>query len=167
MLCMAIAAGATAAIAYLMEPVLDEVFIDKDRDMLILIPIVVIAVTLLKGGATYCQAVLMAFVGQRIIANLQSLLFAHVINFDLAFFHETTSGKLISRMTNDINLMRNAVSNALTGLIKDSDLNIFSCCNVRERLETRAISVCSLSHRSLPYYPNWKKDAQSIYLSTR
>lgn len=125
MLCMAIAAGATAAIAYLMEPVLDEVFIEKDRDMLILIPIIVIAVTLLKGGATYCQAALMAFVGQRIIANLQSLLFAHVINFDLAFFHETTSGKLISRMTNDINLMRNAVSNALTGLIKDSLTLIF------------------------------------------
>ena len=120
MLCMAVAAGGTAALAYLMEPVLDDVFINKDRDMLIWVPVVVIVVTLLKGAATYGQAVLMAFVGQRIIADLQTKLFGHVIRFDLAFFHETASGKLVSRMTNDINLMRNAVANALTGLIKDS-----------------------------------------------
>ena len=119
-LCMIVAAGGTAAMAYMMEPVLDDVFIDKDQDMLILVPVVVIIVTLLKGAATYGQAVLMAFVGQRIIADLQAKLFGHVIRFDLAFFHETASGKLVSRMTNDINLMRNAVANALTGLIKDS-----------------------------------------------
>jgi subfamily B ATP-binding cassette protein MsbA len=119
-LCMIVAAGGTATMAYMMEPVLDDVFIDKDQDMLILVPVVVIIVTLLKGAATYGQAVLMAFVGQRIIADLQTKLFGHVIRFDLAFFHETASGKLVSRMTNDINLMRNAVANALTGLIKDS-----------------------------------------------
>ena len=119
-LCMIVAAGGTAAMAYMMEPVLDDVFIDKDQDMLIMVPVVVIIVTLLKGAATYGQAVLMAFVGQRIIADLQTKLFGHVIRFDLAFFHETASGKLVSRMTNDINLMRNAVANALTGLIKDS-----------------------------------------------
>ncbi|HJN59656.1 MAG TPA: ABC transporter ATP-binding protein, partial [Alphaproteobacteria bacterium] len=66
------------------------------------------------------QTVLMAFVGQRIIADLQTKLFGHVVHFDLAFFHDTASGKLVSRMTNDINLMRNAVANTLTGLIKDS-----------------------------------------------
>jgi subfamily B ATP-binding cassette protein MsbA len=120
MLFMAVAAGGTASLAFLMEPMLDDVFIGKDREMLIVVPVVVIIVSLLKGAATYGQAVLMAFVGQRIIADLQTRLFGHVIRFDLAFFHETASGKLISRMTNDINLMRNAVANALTGLVKDS-----------------------------------------------
>ncbi|MFP6687911.1 MAG: ABC transporter ATP-binding protein, partial [Alphaproteobacteria bacterium] len=123
--CMAVAAGGTAALAYLMEPVLDDVFINKDREMLILVPVVVILATLLKGAATYGQAVLMAFVGQRIIADLQTRLFRHVIRFDLAFFHDTASGKLVSRMTNDINLMRNAVANALTGLVKDSLTLVF------------------------------------------
>ena len=122
---MAVAAGGTAALAYLMEPVLDDVFINKDREMLILVPVVVILATLLKGAATYGQAVLMAFVGQRIIADLQTRLFRHVIRFDLAFFHDTASGKLVSRMTNDINLMRNAVANALTGLVKDSLTLVF------------------------------------------
>jgi len=117
---MSIAAGATAALAYLMEPVLDEVFINQDQSMLILVPVAVIVVTLIKGLATFAQGILMAYVGQRIIANLQSLIFSHLLRFDLAFFQNTASGNLISRLTNDVNLMRNAVSNALTGMVKDS-----------------------------------------------
>jgi subfamily B ATP-binding cassette protein MsbA len=117
---MIIAAGGNAALARLMQPVLDDVFEKHDSDMLLLVTVLVIIVSLAKGAATYGQTVLMAFVGQRIIADLQTKLFRHVIHFDLAFFHDTASGKLVSRMTNDINLMRNAVANTLTGLIKDS-----------------------------------------------
>ncbi len=119
-LCMVLAAGAIAALAYLMEPVLDQIFIEKNRDLLITVPAAVIVITLIRGAATYGQAVLMAFVGQRVIADLQSRLFAHILRFDLAFFQDTASGKLVSRLTNDVNLMRNAVANALTGMVKDS-----------------------------------------------
>ncbi len=119
-LCMTLAAGSTAALAYLMEPVLDEIFLEKDRTLLIVVPIAVIGITLIRGAATYGQAVLMAFVGQRVIADLQSRIFAHILRFDLAFFQDTASGRLVSRLTNDVNMMRNAVSNALTGVIKDT-----------------------------------------------
>ena len=119
MLCMAIAAGATAGLAQLMEPVLDQVFIDKDQSILVLVTIAVLAISVVKGLAGYFEGVLMGYVGQRIIANLQTELFRHLIRFDLAFFHDSGSGRLISRFTNDINAMRNAVSNVLTGLIKD------------------------------------------------
>ena len=117
---MVLAAGSTAALAYLMEPVLDEIFLEKDRTLLVVVPVAVIVITLIRGVATYGQGVLMAFVGQRVIADLQSRVFAHILRFDLAFFQDTASGKLVSRLTNDINMMRNAVSNALTGMIKDS-----------------------------------------------
>ena len=119
-LCMTLAAGSTAALAYLMEPVLDQIFLEKDRTLLIVVPIAVIGITLIRGAATYGQAVLMAFVGQRVIADLQSRIFAHILRFDLAFFQDTASGRLVSRLTNDVNMMRNAVSNALTGVIKDT-----------------------------------------------
>ncbi|MDE0049772.1 MAG: ABC transporter transmembrane domain-containing protein [Rhodospirillales bacterium] len=118
--CMVLAAGATAALAYLMEPVLDEIFLEKDRTLLIVVPVAVIVITLIRGVATYGQAVLMAFVGQRVIADLQSRVFAHILRFDLAFFQDTASGRLVSRLTNDVNMMRNAVANALTGMVKDS-----------------------------------------------
>ncbi len=123
--CMAVAAGSTAAMAYLMEPALDEVFIEKDRDMLVLIPVFVIVATVAKGVASYFQGVLMGFVGQRVIADLQARVFSRIMRFDLSFFHDTASGQLVSRLTNDINLMRNAVANALTGLVKDSLTLIF------------------------------------------
>ena len=119
-LCMIVAAAGDGILAYLMKPVLDDLFINHDRDMLILIPALVIVVTLLKSTAAFGQVVLMGFIGLRIIADLQTQLFGHVIRFDLAFFHDTASGKLVSRMTNDINLMRNALVNTLTGLVKDS-----------------------------------------------
>ncbi len=118
--CMALAAGSTAGLAYLMEPVLDQIFLEKDRTLLIVVPIAVIGITLIRGAATYGQAVLMAFVGQRVIADLQSRIFAHILRFDLAFFQDTASGRLVSRLTNDVNMMRNAVSNALTGVVKDT-----------------------------------------------
>jgi len=118
--CMALAAGSTAALAYLMEPVLDQIFLEKDRTLLIVVPAAVIGITLIRGAATYGHSVLMAFVGQRVIADLQSRVFAHILRFDLAFFQDTASGRLVSRLTNDVNMMRNAVANALTGMVRDS-----------------------------------------------
>ena len=117
--CMAIVAAATAATAWLMEPVLDEVFANANRDLLLRIPFVVMAVFAAKGAANYGQAVLMNVVGQRIIANMQKRLYAHLMAADLAFFNDTATGTLISRFTVDVNLLRAAVSTALTGIAKE------------------------------------------------
>jgi ABC-type multidrug transport system fused ATPase/permease subunit len=73
-----------------------------------------------KGFATYGQAVLMTQVGQRIVAGMQNEMFAHVMRADLAFFHDSSTGRLVSRFTNDVNQLRAAVSNALTGIGKDT-----------------------------------------------
>jgi len=118
-LCMALVAGATAMNAWLMEPMLDQVFVEKNREMLYLIPAVVVGVALVKGFSTYGQAVLMMGVGQRIIADLQEAMFAHLMRADLAFFNKTSTGQLISRFTNDVAMLRAAVSTALTGIVKD------------------------------------------------
>ncbi|MBM3481699.1 MAG: ATP-binding cassette domain-containing protein [Alphaproteobacteria bacterium] len=118
-LCMIVAAAATALTAQVIEPALDEVFIARDREMLIWIPLAALAIAIARGLASYGQAVLMSWVGQRIIADLQIKVFAHLMRLELAFFHDTASGKLISRLTNDVNAMRGAVSNALTSMVKD------------------------------------------------
>ena len=118
--CMAAAALATAALARLMEPILDTVFIARDAEMLPLVAGAVLATFAVKGFATYGQAVLMTGVGQRIIAEMQKEMFAHLMRADLAFFHDSSTGRLVSRFTNDVNLLRNAMSNALTGIGKDT-----------------------------------------------
>ena len=123
--CMALVAAATAANAWLMQPVLDDVFLKRDEAMLIFVPLAVIAIALIKGGAAYGQAVQMNYVGQRIISAVQIRMFAHLMRADLAFFHNNATGKLISRFNNDANLLRGAVSTALTGIVKDSMTLIF------------------------------------------
>ncbi len=122
---MAIAAAATAASAWLMQPVLDQVFARQDARMLVLMPLAVIAVFAIKGLASYGQNVIMTTVGQRIISNMQRRLYAHLMRADLAFFHGAATGTLISRFTNDVNLMRAAVSTALTGLVREPLTLIF------------------------------------------
>ena len=117
--CMVVVAATTAAYAYMMEPVLNEVFANKNRDMLMVLPLIVVAIFVLKGLAGYGQTVLMNQVSQRIIADLQTRMFAHLMRADLAFYHDTATGTLISRFTNDVNLLRAAVSTALTGIVKE------------------------------------------------
>jgi subfamily B ATP-binding cassette protein MsbA len=120
LICMAIAAAMTAAMAKLMEPILDEVFKSANADKLNQIAVVILVVFAVKGLATYGQGVSMNYVGMRIIADVQRKMFEHVIGADLAFFHSNATGTLISRFTNDANMLRGAVSNALTGIGKDT-----------------------------------------------
>ena len=116
---MALSAAATAGLAKLMEPIIDDVFKSENIAALQFVSITVFFLFIIKGAASYGEAVTMNYVGQRIIANLQIDLFNSLLNCDLAFFHGTSSGVLISRCTNDVNLMRNVVSNTLTSLGKD------------------------------------------------
>lgn len=118
--CMAAAAAATGAMARIMEPIIDSVFADRDRDMLMPIALAVLAIFLVKGFASYGQAVLMADVGRNIIARLQSQMFGTVVRADLATFHATASGHLVSRFTFDVQQLYEAVSKAITGIGKDT-----------------------------------------------
>ncbi len=117
---MAVVAATTAVNAWLMEPVLDEVFVKRDASLLIIIPLAVIGIAAAKGIAGYLQSVIMNDVGQHIISDLQTRLFAHLMRADLAYYHETSSGQLTSRLTNDVSLLRGAVTTALTGIARDS-----------------------------------------------
>ena len=119
LICMALMAGATGGYAYLMDPVINEVFVKKNSEMLIPVGVAVLFSFALKGFANYGQSVLMSYVGGRILADIQNKLYAHVIRLDIGFFHSTNTGKLITRFTSDITSMRAAVSVALTGFGKD------------------------------------------------
>ena len=119
-LCMAVVAAATAANAWLMEPFLDKVFLERNETMLVLVPLAVLAITLIKGVAGYLQGYVMAAVGQRIIADVQIELFGHLMRADLDYFQKTTSGRLVSSFLNDANLLCDAVSRALAGIARDS-----------------------------------------------
>ena len=108
-----------AAQAYLVKDVVNKVFIDKDETMFLFLPIAIIVVFLFKGIFDYGQSYLMNFVGLKIIADMREKLYNHLQTLSLSFFTKTPTGILISRITNDVNLIQASVSNAVTGLFKD------------------------------------------------
>ena len=124
-LCMAIVAATTATNAYLMKPVFDDVFILRDENMLLIIPIAIFAIAVIKGLSTYGQSVLMSHIGQRIVATIQQTMFSHLMWADISYFQKTSTGNLISRFNNDANMLRSAVSNVLVGIAKDTLTLIF------------------------------------------
>jgi subfamily B ATP-binding cassette protein MsbA len=142
MVCMIFVSLLTASQALLVKPAMDGVFfkkegippvvkniiiqlrlgdllLKKDMEMLLLLPIAIILLFLLKGVFDYGQAYLMNFVGLRVVADIRERLYNHLQNLSLSFFTRTPTGVLISRITNDVNLVQGSVSNAITGLIKD------------------------------------------------
>ena len=119
MICMIIVAFATAFSAYLVKPVLDDIFLKKDVVKLMILPGVVIVLYLVKGVAMYGQRYLMAFIGQRIVADVRRDMYFHLQNLDLTFFVKNATGVLISRLINDVNLLRGALSGAVTSLLRD------------------------------------------------
>jgi subfamily B ATP-binding cassette protein MsbA len=117
---MAVVAAATGMNAWLLEPAIDKVFVEQVPGMLILVPVVLVVLACLRGGATYLQSILMHGVGQRIIAETQVKMYRHLISADLAYLQSVHSGQLLSSFLYDANLLRDAVGRAVTGIAKDA-----------------------------------------------
>jgi len=119
MICMLIQAGATSSIPFLIKPVVDDIFINKDTAMLKLIPLAVILVYFILGAAMYGQQYFMSYVGQDIIRRLRNSIYSKISELPISFFYKETTGVLMSRITNDVNVIRAMVSTAVTGALRD------------------------------------------------
>ncbi|MEM7443456.1 MAG: ABC transporter transmembrane domain-containing protein [Pseudomonadota bacterium] len=116
---MLLVAGTTAASAYLMEPMINDIFAARRADLLLPISLAILAIFFVKGVSAFSQAYLMNDIGRRITATMQVQVFQKLMRSDLARFHDTASGRLISHMTYDVSLMFAAVSGAVTAFGKD------------------------------------------------
>lgn len=120
MLCMVGVSACTAASAYLLKPVIDEIFVSKKTDMLRILPFAVLTLFLVKGLCSWGSAYFMSYVGQRIVAQMRQQLYDHIQALPLSFLDKTPTGILMSRITNDVGQIQGALSDSITGLIKDS-----------------------------------------------
>ena len=120
MVFMSLVAATNGLTAYLVQPVMDKIFFEKNGTLLLLIPIGIILLYLAKGIFDYLQAYLMGFVGQKIITDIRNLIFKRLQVQPLAFFDKTPTGLIISRITNDISLIQGAVSDSFTAILKDA-----------------------------------------------
>jgi subfamily B ATP-binding cassette protein MsbA len=120
MFCMLIVGVMTSSLAFLVKPALDEIFLKKNADMLIWLPVIVILIYFIKGICNYTQTILMSFIGQRVVADLRNKLYKQIQMQSLSFFTKNPTGLLMSRITNDVGSIQGAVSEALTSLLKDT-----------------------------------------------
>ena len=118
-ICMIIVSATTALNAWMMQPVLDDIFIDKNESLILIIPLAILLIAVVKGISSYIQSVLMSFVGYRLVADLQSDMFGSLIKCDIAFFSKTNSGTLISRFLADVGALSRGVHNVIINIIKD------------------------------------------------
>ena len=117
--CMVVVAGVSAGMVYLLQPIIDEVLIARDRVMLYFLPVLIIVLALVRGVAGYGESYLLEVIGHRMVATLQSGMYARVIRADLGFFHDNSVGNLVARFVNDANLLRQSVARSLTGMVRD------------------------------------------------
>lgn len=113
-------AAMTGSLALLMEPIFDHVFKGSDKTMIWPVALAVFVVFAFRGLSNYMHTIQMNYIGQGIIATIQKQLYKHLVGLDLAYFHSTSSGRLISSMVNDVNLMRIAVAECLTAFGKNA-----------------------------------------------
>ena len=118
LVCAAGVAGTTAAYAWLMQPVLDDLFIAKDQALLVALPIVIMGVAVCKGLFGYGQAYLMSYVGHQLVAGVRLQLFGQFLRLPMPFHQANTSGRLLARVVNDVNEMGNAIPSVVKDLFQ-------------------------------------------------
>ncbi len=121
---MVIVSALQSALPLISKPAIDEIFMNKDMEALKWIPFAVIGIFLLRGICDYGRAVLMGSIGLNIVKNLRNKLYEQIQKQSLSFFADHPTGLLMSRITNDVQSVQAATSEAITSLIKDSFLLI-------------------------------------------
>ena len=113
-------AGSTSAIAWLLDPAIKKLFIDKDQSLIFLIPLMIIAAFTTKGLSLYFAKATMIGVGEEVKKKLQFDMTKSLIKADTQIIDKKHSGKFISNLTYDVTHITNLLSHALLTLFKDS-----------------------------------------------
>ena len=113
-------ASSTSSIAWLLDPAIKKIFIDKDQTLIFIIPLLIIIAFSIKGVSLYVAKVLMINVGEEVKMKLQSDMLKSLVNADTQLIDKKHSGKYISNITYDVAHITNLLSNAILNLFKDS-----------------------------------------------
>ena len=113
-------AGATASIAYLLDPAIEKLFVEKDQTLLLIIPALIIFSFALKGSSLYLAKVIMISIAEDIRAIIQADMVNSLIEADTDYIDDKHTGKFISNLTYDTGLITNLVSTAILNFFKDS-----------------------------------------------
>ncbi|OQW30818.1 MAG: ABC transporter permease [Nitrospira sp. SG-bin1] len=117
--CSGLVALLSGAYAWLARPVLDEIFIQKNEQMLLVLPLALFGIATLKAVFSYGVGYLMAYVGNRVVADIRQELFQRLMRLSVGFHDTNTSGRLVSRIVNDVGMMANAASSVVKDIFQN------------------------------------------------
>ena len=137
-------AGSTSSIAYLLDPAIEKIFINKDQTLIIIIPVVIIIAFAAKGISLYGAKVIMIGISEEIRKTLQMDMMKSLIKADTDFIEKKHSGKIIVNLLNDVNFMTGLVSVAILNLFKDT--------------------LTLIGLMSVMFYQNWKLSIVAIIM---
>ena len=140
--CAILVAGLSGAYAWLVRPVLDGLFISRDERLLVILPLAILAVAVLKGVFNYGQNYLMNYIGTQVIADIREQLFLKLVQLPVRYHDTNSSGRLVSRVINDVSLMANAVAGVLKDLFQQG--------------------LTFLAMMGVIFYQNWKLATVSV-----
>ncbi len=112
--------AANVAMAQIMQPMMDRLFIAKQKEMLVIVPLLMLGIFVLKGVGRYIQSVFTSFIGQQIVTQFRSLVVAKMLRLDMEYINSARSGEMISRVMNDIGRIQYFVSLMLPEFIRES-----------------------------------------------
>lgn len=141
---MVIVAGCNGATTWLIKPVIDQIFDQKNQKYLLLLSFAYPVLFFIKGSFDFLQTYLMGAVGQKVIRDLRVSLFQHFMSLDQRFFHTSKTGELASAISSDVQLVQVAVTKALTGLIQHL-LSILVLTGVIFYLDWRMASMACIA----------------------
>jgi len=137
-------AGSTSSIAYLLDPAIEKIFINKDQTLIIIIPVVIIIAFAAKGISLYGAKVIMIGISEEIRKTLQMDMMKSLIKADTDFIEKKHTGKIIGNLLNDVNFMTGLVSVAILNLFKDT--------------------LTLIGLLSVMFYQNWKLSIVAIIM---
>ncbi len=137
-------AGSTSAVAYLLDPAIKHLFLERNQSLVFIIPGLIIIAFALKGGSLYIAKVIMINVSEEIRKNIQVDMFSSLIKADTKLIDSKHSGKFVTNLINDVNMITNLVSTAILNLFKDS--------------------LTLIGLLSVMFYQNWKLSLLAIIM---
>ncbi len=137
-------AGSTSSIAYLLDPAIEKIFLDKNKSLILIIPCFIIIAFAFKGISLYGAKVIMINISEDVRKSLQMDMMKSLIKADTDFIEKKHSGKMITNLINDVNFMTGLVSIAILNLFKDT-LTLFGLLTVM-------------------FYQNWKLSFVAIIM---
>ena len=144
-------AAMTALSALIIKNILDDVFLEGDRKMLMLIPLVILMIYVLKGIFRYVRVYLMSRAGVKMVQDIRNDLYRHLQQLSLSFFTDTPTGVLMSRVTYDVGLVQTAITEALIGVFRDAFMIVGLACVVFYR--NAQLGLLAIIGLPIAFYP--------------